>query len=69
MKEFEATRVVTNVERPVHHRFTRSAKNITIVSENVANDPNVWIPHRSHDLGLSYGTLAYFAFGPAPISI
>ena len=36
--------VVTNIERPMHHRFDRSAKNIAIVSQS--------IPHRSHELGL-----------------
>ena len=57
MKKFEETGVVTNIERPVHHRFARSAENIAIVSESVAEDPNVSIPRRSQELGLSYGTL------------
>ena len=48
---------VTNIERPVHHRFARSAKNIAIVSESVAEGRNVWIPRRPQELGLSYGTL------------
>ena len=35
MKKFEETRVVTNIERPVHHRFTRSDENDRIYgSEN-----------------------------------
>ena len=38
-------------------RFDRSAENITIVSESVAEDMNVSIPPRSQELGLSYGTL------------
>ena len=46
-----------NIERPVHHRFARSAENIAIVSERVTKDPNVSIPRRSLELGLSYGTL------------
>ena len=54
VKKFEKTWVVTNIEGPVHHRFARSAKNISIVSESVAEDPNVSIPRR---LGLSWGTL------------
>ena len=29
-KKFEKTGVVTNIERPVHHRFACSAENITI---------------------------------------
>ena len=49
--------LVTNVERPIHHRFTRSAENNGIVSESVAEDPNVSIPRPSQEVGLSYGTL------------
>ena len=49
--------MVTNIERLVHHRFAHSAENIAIVSECVAEDPNVSIPRRSQVLGLSYGTL------------
>ena len=49
--------MVTNIERPVHHRFARSAENIAIVSESVNEDLNVSIPRRSQELGLSYGTL------------
>ena len=41
----------------MHHRFARSAENIAIVSENVAEDPNVSVPRRSQELGLSYDTL------------
>ena len=54
VKKFEKTGVVTNIKRSVHHRF---AENIGIVSESVAEDPNVSIPHRSQELGLSYGKL------------
>ena len=57
VKKFEATRVVTNIKRTVRHRFTRSTENIAIVSENVAENPNVSNPCQSHELGLSYGTL------------
>ena len=57
MKKFEATGVVTNIERPVHHRFARSAENIAFLSDHVAEDPNVSIPRRSQELRLSYGTL------------
>ena len=49
--------MATNIERPVHHRFTCSTENIAIVSENVAEDQNVSIPRRSQELGQSYGTL------------
>ena len=41
----------------MHHRFARSAENIAARSESVAKDPNVSIPRRSQELGLSYGTL------------
>ena len=47
MKKFEEAGVVTNIERLVHHRFFRSAENIAIVSESVAEEPNLLIPRRS----------------------
>ena len=55
--------MVTNIERPVHYRFARSAKKITILSESIAEDPNVLIPRCSQELGLYYGAciMAYFA--------
>ena len=49
--------MVTNIERPVHHRFACSTENIAIVSESVGKGPNVSIPLRSQELGLSYETL------------
>ena len=52
VKEFEDSGVVTNIERPVYHRFAGSAENITNVSESVAEDPNVPISRRSQELGL-----------------
>ena len=57
MKKFEETAVVTNIKIPVHHCFARSAENIAIVSEIVAENKNVKIPRHSQELGLSYGTL------------
>ena len=57
VKKFQETRVFTNIERPVHHRLSHSAKNNAIVSESVAAGPNVATPRRSQELGLSYGTL------------
>ena len=33
--------VILSQPRIVHHRFARSAENIAIVSESVAEDPNV----------------------------
>ena len=41
MKKFEETGVHTNIERFVYLRFARSAENIDIVSESVAEDPYV----------------------------
>ena len=56
VKKFEETRV-TNIERSVHHCFVRSTELIAIVSESVAEDPNVSIHRRSQELGLSYSAL------------
>ena len=53
--------MVTNTERPVHHRFARSAEN---VSESVAEDPNMSILRRSQE---SYGV--FFAFTSTNTSI
>ena len=47
MKKFEETGTVTNIERPVYHRFALSAENIAIVSECVVEVPNMSIPRRS----------------------
>ena len=55
MNKLDKTGVVTNIERPVHQRFARSAENMANVS--VAEDLNVSIPRRPQELGLSYGTL------------
>ena len=52
MKKFEETRVVPNIEGPVH-RFARSAENIAIVSESVTEDTNVSTPRCPEQLGLS----------------
>ena len=41
----------------MHHRFARSAENVAFAGESVAEDPNVSIPRRTQELGLSYGTL------------
>ena len=57
MKKLEEAGVFTNIERPVHHRFARSVENIAIVSESVAEDPNVSTSRRSLELGLSHGTI------------
>ena len=57
MKKFEDAGVITNIERPVHHRFARSAENVTVVSESVAENQNVSIPRRFQELRLFYGTL------------
>ena len=57
MKKFKDTGVDTNIERPMHHHFARSAEYISIVSESVAEDLNMSISRRSQELGLSCGTL------------
>ena len=57
VKKFEETRAVTNIEWPVHHRFVRSAENIAIVSDILAEDPSVSIPLRFQELVQSHGTL------------
>ena len=44
VKKFKETRVVTNIVMPVYHYFARSAENIAVLSESVAEDPNVSIP-------------------------
>ena len=49
--------MLTNMKRPVHHRFACSAENIDIASESVAEDPNVSISRLSQELWLSYSTL------------
>ena len=41
VKKLEETEMVTNIEGPVQHGFTRSAENIAIVSESFAENPNV----------------------------
>ena len=49
--------MVTNIESLLHHGFVFSAENVVNVSESFADDPNVLIPRRSQESGLSYGTL------------
>ena len=41
MTKFEETGAVTDIGRPVHHRFTRSAENIAAASQSVAENQNV----------------------------
>ena len=55
--KFEETGVVTNIERPMHYHCARFASNITIVSENLAEDTHVSFPRPYQELGLSYGSL------------
>ena len=47
--------MVANIERPVIHRFARSAEYIAVVSESGAEETNVSITCRSQELGLPYG--------------
>ena len=65
MKKFEEIGVITNSEKLVYNIFACSAQKIAIVSESVAEDPNVSIPRRSQELELSY-IMAYFAFRSTP---
>ena len=53
VKKFEETGMIADIEAPLRHCFVRYAENIAIVSESVAEDPNVAIPRRSQVLGLS----------------
>ena len=56
--KFEETRVVKNIERPKHHRFARSAENIAIVSENVAETrlcPFISVLRNQNRLTAHYG--------------
>ena len=39
VQKFKETGVVTNIEKPVHQRFTRFTENITIVSASVRSTP------------------------------
>ena len=41
VKKFEETGVVTSIERPVHHHFAPFTENIPIISESVAEGPNM----------------------------
>ena len=55
MKKFEETGVVTNIERPMHHRFAHYAENIAIVDESVAEDPNVSTLRNYDSFSAHYG--------------
>ena len=48
-EKFKETGVITNIERPVHQRFARTAENIAIVRESVAADQKVSIPRLPHE--------------------
>ena len=45
VQKVRGTGVVTNIARPVHHRFARSTKNVFIVSESVAEYPDCLMAH------------------------
>ena len=57
MQAIDKIGVVPNIERPVHLRFVRSAENIAIVTESIAENPNISILSLPQKLGLSCGTL------------
>lgn len=57
VKKFEETGSVTDIVRHVHHRNVRNIENVVAVAGSVAEDPNLSIPRRAQQLGLSYGSL------------
>ena len=57
VRKFEQTGSVADIVRPVHHRNVRSAENIAAVAASVEDDPNVSIPRRAQQLGLSNTSL------------
>ena len=57
VKIFKETEVVTNIERPLHYHFVRSAENIAVVSESVAKTMNVLIPRRPQAYIIMYFAL------------
>ena len=54
---FEETGSIADIVRPVHYRNVRSAENIAAVAASVEDDPNVSIPRRAQQLGLSNTSL------------
>lgn len=56
VNKFEQNGLVTDIRRPVHRRNARSLENIAAVSASVTADPNLSIPRRAQQLGLSYGS-------------
>ncbi|CAH0550852.1 unnamed protein product [Brassicogethes aeneus] len=51
--KFKSTGSTNNIPTPIRVRPGRSAENIAAVSESVEQDPNLSIPRRSQQLGLS----------------
>ena len=60
VKKFEETAEITNIERPVHHRFARSAEYIAIVSASVVELADFFVLRH---------TMAYFVFRSIHTSI
>ena len=56
-RKFEETGSVADIVTPVHHRNVRSAENIAAVAASVEDEPNVSIPRRAQQLGLSNTSL------------
>ena len=69
-KKFEETGRVTNIERPVHHRFAHSTENIAIVSDSVCRRPECFdsLTFSGIKTVIRHIT-AYFAFRYTPTSI
>lgn len=57
VRKFEQTGSVVDIVTPVHHRNVRSTENIAAVAASVEEDPNVSIPRRAQQLGLSNTSL------------
>ena len=51
------TQAIGKIVKKFEKTGSRSAENISIVTESFAEDPNISIPRRSQPLGLSYDTL------------
>ena len=49
MKKFKEIGVVINIVRHVHHSLARPDENIAILSESIAEDPNMLSPRRSQE--------------------
>ena len=63
VRRFEETGSVAGLREYQHLRPARSNENIVAVSENVREQPNTSIRHRSRQLGISYDTVQRLLMG------